>query len=1468
MTTPLQLLNWAIFSLAIFLPYFWWYQGEGWILAMEDPGADTGSHFDFPLPFAVSAKPHGAPSAESYGSLTTLWQTGHRVTKRSILRAHKRATNFGYTWFRGALLTPRDFETMYNIPPVPTFTGTTKMTIPSTTLRPHTPKRRLQVIVWNSGGLSSGRFWELTHWLSQQTASVVIIPETRWKFTREWSTKDWNFIHSHGDDAASGLLILLHHTLAKSDDILWEPIVPGRLVHLRLHGRRQTLDILAGYQHTWQHGEQQLHRRRTWWTRLRSTLTTIPRRNQLLLAGDFNCALGTSHNLVGTPIFDQASSPNTGFLHPDMWQFQEIVNDFHLIALNTWDPHMPPTFRQGQVRSRIDFVLTRADMTDMHSRQAHILEHAPILDPDHGGHLPLLCQVPSQWHKPASTKTSGITVAQRVACCTERRNNTEKWIMFQHTLKESFSSSLAHPIDLSALHEQFTSIIHRHFPSTSSQSSSPPPSPHVLSKWQHHSQIRIWSRRILRKRMLFHLWHHCIRYYKMKRLHRKHNKQLKHQRLTDAMTQANQLNENHDSAGLFALIKKISPKTTPTRMQLRAQDGTMMTPEEELTLLSAYVREVWQARPFDQHPTHCTRNPLSFEQVHSAIANIPPNKSVALPFASGVAWRCVADHLAHHVFESLNLWWGNRPAEVPEIWKTGYLHFIPKPGRSASHPRNLRPLALMEPVGKAIASAISMAATDQAHEVLTQYPQFAYLPNRGTQECIRRIKHHCESVHSLCADQSSTVATRSLGHRALPFYGGIQLFVDLEKAFDRVSRDVLFEGLPGLGVSDDLVAILRAWHTNTHYVVNHKGMESIISTTNGLRQGCTMSPGLWSMYVILILQDLQQSYDYQQIVSWTTIFADDFHVGRVLKSEEDLTHALGFMGALLDCLHRLHLPVNLAKSNILLWTKGTRGQKALHRFLRHTNTGVLLLVPGAHCTYDIPIKSEVSYLGIKVAYRNMEKLTLTHRLTLSRAAFARLRSWLCGRHVQTSLRLHLWKTFILPITLYGLGSVGLTDTCLRTFQKHIYVQLRKVLRNHSYITGETHRTVLHRHACDEPLELLRHSLTRFSERILARKHNTQPSDIIHAVDWSHLPLLIDRINSLILHRPHIPIDLDPDIEPETRPLHYCTTCHFTTTSLANYRRHCTVHHAASLKRTHGVDLRTHNLRGLPECKHCHKMFSTWTLFRIHVESMGCQPGPTPLRLPQADLGIDPEVTRGLLTNSHLRTSDVAFLNGSDEGRRFLKYVQAQDWTGLREDQPTCQYVRARCTLCGVYTSRMQDLTRHLRQAHRALYDRACDFSTQLQRQQVDQGRCAFCDASYISQHTCPILMQGALFYINGQPQHADGTLQRPLKCHHCEMEFDTASQLQRHILGNHRIQRFVWRADRDLVDMNSPACSHCGSTFTDTSGVRAHIQNGRCKYYDPGRTPNILPVSPALHLGAVPGLRRDPATLDTPMSDL
>ena len=93
-------------------------------------------------------------------------------------------------------------------------------------------------------------------------------------------------------------------------------------------------------------------------------------------------------------------------------------------------------------------------------------------------------------------------------------------------------------------------------------------------------------------------------------------------------------------------------------------------------------------------------------------------------------------------------------------------------------------------------------------------------------------------------------------HRSLKVYC---CFVDFRKAFDSVPREDLFQRLRDIGISTTfLTATMRLYESVLGRLREFGGLFEFIWSTNGVKQGCPLSPTLFGIYIDELESFLQE----------------------------------------------------------------------------------------------------------------------------------------------------------------------------------------------------------------------------------------------------------------------------------------------------------------------------------------------------------------------------------------------------------------------------------------------------------------------------------------------------------------------------------------------------------------------------------------------------------------------------------
>ncbi|MCP3657197.1 MAG: hypothetical protein GY766_20280 [Herbaspirillum sp.] len=173
--------------------------------------------------------------------------------------------------------------------------------------------------------------------------------------------------------------------------------------------------------------------------------------------------------------------------------------------------------------------------------------------------------------------------------------------------------------------------------------------------------------------------------------------------------------------------------------------------------------------------------------------------------------------------------------------------------------------------------------------------QFGFMPGRGTTDALFLVRQLQEKFLA----------------KSKPLY---LAFVDLEKAFDRVPRAVIWWSLRKLGVEEWLVRAVQAMYrgATSKVRVNNEYSEEF-SVQVGVHQGSVLSPLLF----IIVLQAITE--EFKTGCPWELLYADDLVL--IAETHKELERKFQLWK---QNLESRGLKVNLAKSKVLVSRKEDR----------------------------------------------------------------------------------------------------------------------------------------------------------------------------------------------------------------------------------------------------------------------------------------------------------------------------------------------------------------------------------------------------------------------------------------------------------------------------------------------------------------------------------------------------------------
>ena len=1263
------------------------------------------------------------------------------VHKRAFRRARRRAEQKGGTLYRGRWYTAHQLGTQHTQFQA-SQTESHSRAGQHGSLR---PASRLKVVTWNSGGLQGYRYDEFRVWLEKSQAAadldVICVQETHWKGSFEWTEQAWSAIHSGaGQPRTGGILILISPRVAARCQIKYDEIFPGRLLHVKLCAD-PSVDLLCVYQHTWGFhagpnsaataaGETALDillsRRRAVWNKMRAWLHNVPARNLLVMLGDFNtpCCPDSGHVGMGVPRRASKRQPQ------DTAEFAQIVSDFDLCALNTWGKagihartYIPYSLDASKpCGTQIDFVCTRRSQADPESKKAHTLPTFPLLSGAYFQHLPAQCVL--KWPSKPKKSASAIEI--------QRARFAPTAIQVEHAFQQNtgLQAELQHAVRQELL------VLGPGCPDQVNQA--------LCKAWQRvapHEEVRrpakawqdprlqgriaqMWQARraalapaAVAQSCILRKWQAWTRYQHLKTQLRKHSHDKRRELFDSLLSQAEAAVGKGMLTKVFQVVRRLMPKTSKRCIQLRGQQGQLMLPEAETQIMKEYFSVLYCS---SEVPPASIELPQSVcftqEEFCNALSHIQATKAVPPAYAPAKIWKLCSQELGQYYAHSIAGRLGPGRVTLPESWNRAHICLLPKPGKAIRSPGDLRPISLLDPMGKAFAGMIAGRVRHQVQDYLAQTPQFAYLARRSAYDALDRVFSHCAKIRSLVASQVRTVHDKRNGVQARDCVGGVQLSLDLTKAFDRLPRPTLHQALLRAGVPDDIAALIITMHHQVQLHIRHGGRSVTVNTGRGVRQGCKLAPMLWAAFTGLLFEDLQTKLDSTWVRNMCTAYADDFHAAWEIQSEADFVAARTSLQVFMSTLTNLGMEVNQRKSAVIIELRGRRSRKVLreHSVNLH-DLGSCLHIEGK-ANNTLPIRKSHVYLGTVISYGAFETATLQHRCKAAWSAFGRLNRALRSKNaLALRTRIRLWNACVFSAAKYGLGSSGLPVRGLATITGLAMRQIRIVARSPAHVTHETNEALLDRLGIQHPLQTLerearqRIQLGRQNQSLLA----IQPERV---TAWWDLVLgTFQRPEQTDFPKHGNSAKLVEIGHLATAQQHPCPECGVYFACQASLRCHRTRRHGqspqeemATVRKRYPME---HAVDGMPTCRHCQKSFAGWPQFAQHIWRRTCH------MQPQGQPNVSSSMTGGALPPAR--------------DPRIKQLLQQDGWRSLAADPSFQKQMLHHCPICLQWVASSPYIKAHLTRKHPE-HAEALKATQQTCRQFGSEIRqpCSWCNTAY------------------------------------------------------------------------------------------------------------------------------------------
>jgi hypothetical protein len=732
---------------------------------------------------------------------------------------------------------------------------------------------RLRVGSANVGTLH-GRTGEIVEMVGRRNLDVCCLQETRWKGgnTRTFVVDGarYKLYWSGCDRGLGGVGVMVSEKWF--EHVVGVSRVNERLLCLRLAVGKIVLNVVSVYAP--QVGRP-MEEKEEFLAELRKLISGISKDEELVVCGDFNSHVGTLadgfENVHGGRGFGTRNTEGEMLL--------EFAIATELCVVNTWftkEESKKVTYESGGTRTVVDYVLVRRKVLSAVKDMKVIRGEACLTQ-----HKLLVCVLDVK----ACLKRKRKAFVNRRRVWRLKDAKTKQ--AFQDIIKENKSKREGDVDDLwNELKSTLLDATERVCGRTKG------PARHKETWWWNDEV----SEAIAVKRKAFIAWKRS-KSEADKDVYNKANKDAKRVVAAAQQSKRQELSENLKTAEgkgkLFGVVKQMLRKNRDVvgSACIRNKEQKVLTDENE-------IKEVWkdyfekllnEEFEWDQgslEQADAVSGPcenISVEEVRSALASSKSGKAagpsevvVEMLEASGEAGLQWVTDICNEVVRS---------GKIPTDWRNSWIVSVYKGKGDALECGSYRGIKLLDQVMKVFERVIEKKVRDK---VELDEMQFGFRAGRGTTDAIFVVRQMQERFLEKGKDLWMA-------------------FVDLEKAFDRVPREVLWWALRSAGVDEWIVDVIRAMYCDVSTSVKLQGCESSeFGVKVGVHQGSVLSPLLF----IIVLDELSKKFRVG--LPWELLYADDLAL--LAETEEELITKIKHWK---DGMEMKGLRVNMTKTKVL-----------------------------------------------------------------------------------------------------------------------------------------------------------------------------------------------------------------------------------------------------------------------------------------------------------------------------------------------------------------------------------------------------------------------------------------------------------------------------------------------------------------------------------------------------------------------
>lgn len=408
--------------------------------------------------------------------------------------------------------------------------------------------------------------------------------------------------------------------------------------------------------------------------------------------------------------------------------------------------------------------------------------------------------------------------------------------------------------------------------------------------------------------------------------------------------------------------------------------------------------------------------PFTVEELNTVVKKLKNGKAAGPDQVVGEFLKYGGSVLKNKLLEVINRIF--LEGEVPEDFRRTLITPVYKKG-DKTECLNYRGISLIS-IGSKVLGMMILLRLRQAIDNVLREEQCGFRKGRG------------------CTDQIFSlriIIEKCLQHQ-VPLAIG---FIDYEQAFDSASRSALLKILPLYGIPDRYVRVISALYMNNMAAVKIEGEVSAwFSVESGVKQGCVLSPFIWIILMDYVLRrtvkrckDIGLSWNGKLLTDLD--YADD--LGLLGKSVDELNK---FVEVLRKQGSQIGLKINVKKTKVMKLGEQSQAELVIEN-------------------EKVEEVGKFIYLGSVISNDGSCKEDLQNRIAKGQSVFSQLRKVWENRKIRLRTKLRIFEATVISVVRYGSETWALRrkeEDILDVFQRNC---LRTILgiRRRDNVSNET-----------------------------------------------------------------------------------------------------------------------------------------------------------------------------------------------------------------------------------------------------------------------------------------------------------------------------------------------------------------------------------------------------------------------------